>query len=42
MSLLEMRGVRRTYARGPETVEALRGVELGLEQGTIVAILGSS
>jgi len=37
-----MRGVRRTYARGPETVEALRGVDLHLEQGCIVAIVGSS
>ncbi len=42
MSLLELRGVRRTYTRGPEAVEALRGIDLKLEPGGITAIIGSS
>jgi len=42
MSLLSLRGVRRTYLRGPEKVEALRGIDLELERGAITAIVGAS
>jgi len=42
VSLLELRDVRRTYARGPETVEALRGIDLRIEAGAITAVIGSS
>ncbi|HEY3176322.1 MAG TPA: ABC transporter ATP-binding protein [Candidatus Polarisedimenticolia bacterium] len=42
MTVLAMRGVHRTYTRGPEVVEALRGVDLAVEPGTIVAIAGAS
>jgi ABC-type lipoprotein export system ATPase subunit len=40
--VLEMRGLRRAYTRGPETVEALRGVDLVVHPGRIVAIVGAS
>ncbi len=42
MSLLEMRGVCRTFSRGPEVVEALREVDLDVEPGRIVAVVGAS
>ena len=42
MSLLEMHGLHRTYTRGPEIVEALRGVDLAVEPATIVAVAGAS
>ncbi|HKY32709.1 MAG TPA: ABC transporter ATP-binding protein [Candidatus Polarisedimenticolia bacterium] len=42
MSLLEMRGVRRTYRRGSETVEALRGVDLAVEPASLAVVLGAS
>ncbi len=41
-ALLEMRGVHRTFERGPETVSALRGVDLKVSPGQVVAILGAS
>ena len=37
-----MRGVRRAYTRGPEVVEALRGIDLSVAAGSIIAIVGSS
>ncbi len=40
--LLEMRGVHRVFSRGPEKVEALRGIDLRVEAGEIAAILGAS
>jgi len=40
--LLEMRGVHRSYRRGPEVVSALRGVDLSVEAGRIVAVVGAS
>ena len=42
MSLLELRGVRRVYARGPEEVPALRGVNLSLDAGSIMVVIGAS
>ncbi len=41
-TLLELRGVRRTFTRGPEVVEALRGIDLTLTRGRIDAIVGAS
>jgi ABC-type lipoprotein export system ATPase subunit len=40
--LLEMRRVQRVFIRGPERVEALRGVDLTVSPAEIVAILGAS
>jgi putative ABC transport system ATP-binding protein len=40
--LVEMRGIERTYVMGDNLVHALRGVDLTIEQGTSVAIMGTS
>jgi putative ABC transport system ATP-binding protein len=42
MSLLDMRAVRKTYATGAIAVEALRGIDLTLESGDYLAIMGPS
>jgi putative ABC transport system ATP-binding protein len=40
--LIEMRGIQRTYVMGDNLVHALRGVDLTIEQGASVAIMGTS
>ncbi len=40
--VLESRGLRRTYTTGPEHVEVLRGVDLRVEAGEQIGILGAS
>lgn len=40
--LLQLRGVRRDYAVGGEVVRALRGIDLDIEKGDSVAIIGAS
>jgi putative ABC transport system ATP-binding protein len=42
VSLLELREVRRTYDMGAERVHALAGVDLDIERGEYVAIMGPS
>lgn len=42
MALIELDGVRRLYPMGGETVTALAGVSLGIEQGEAVAVMGPS
>ncbi|MCS0636507.1 ABC transporter ATP-binding protein [Streptomyces sp. LP05-1] len=42
MSLLEIRGLRVTYGRGPSAVPAVRGVDLTLAAGTTLGIAGES
>ncbi|MFE4973942.1 ABC transporter ATP-binding protein [Kitasatospora sp. NPDC056651] len=39
---IELRAVWRGYGRGPETVHALRGIDLALEHGTFTAVMGPS
>ncbi|WP_083647394.1 ABC transporter ATP-binding protein [Kitasatospora sp. CB01950] len=39
---VELRGVRRTYGRGPGAVHALGGVDLALAAGTFTAVMGPS
>lgn len=40
--LIEMRGIERSYIMGDNVVRALRGVDLVIERGSSVAIMGSS
>ncbi len=40
--LIEMRGLTRTYQLGPQDIFALRGVDLVIENGEYVAIMGPS
>ena len=40
--LLEARGLDKSYRRGAERVHALRGVELALYPGELVALVGPS
>jgi putative ABC transport system ATP-binding protein len=40
--LLEARGLDKTYRRGAEPVHALRGVDLALHPGELVALVGPS
>ncbi|MEM6797220.1 MAG: ABC transporter ATP-binding protein [Acidobacteriota bacterium] len=41
-SLLELRGVTKTYGTGSAAFRALRGVDLSIERGEFVAIMGAS
>ncbi|HEY4743683.1 MAG TPA: ABC transporter ATP-binding protein [Desulfuromonadaceae bacterium] len=41
-NLLEVRGLCKTYHTGPNRVEVLKGIDLDLEQGTTVALVGAS
>ena len=40
--LIEMRGIERTYVMGDNLVHALRGVDLVIERGSSIAIMGTS
>jgi len=40
--LIEMRGLERTYQLGPQLIHALRGVDLIIDRGEYVAIMGPS
>ena len=40
--LIEMRGIERTYVMGDNLVHALRGVDLLIEKGDSLAIMGTS
>ena len=40
--LVEMRGIERTYVMGDNLVHALRGVDLTIDQGSSIAIMGTS
>ncbi|NBS47020.1 MAG: ABC transporter ATP-binding protein [Betaproteobacteria bacterium] len=42
MALIEARGLTKTYVMGDQTVHALRGVSLDIEEGAFVAIMGAS
>src|SRR5687768_17112614 len=41
-TLVEMRGIERTYQMGDNLVRALRGVDLTIERGSSLAIMGTS
>ena len=42
MTALELRLVSKVYGEGPGEVHALRGVDLSVEQGELVAVMGPS
>ena len=42
VALLELRGVTKDYKLGKTVVRALRGLDLSIEQGEVVAIMGPS
>lgn len=42
MSLLELRAVSKVYGEGPARVQALRGIDLRVEAGSMVAVMGPS
>ena len=42
MNLIEASNITKDYSLGTQTVEALRGVTFGIEQGEFIAIMGPS
>ena len=42
MSILEFEGVRKTYRLGDQEIHALAGIDLRIEEGEFVAIIGPS
>jgi putative ABC transport system ATP-binding protein len=42
VSLIEVRGVRKTYQMGEVEVNALNGVDLDVERGEYIAVMGAS
>jgi putative ABC transport system ATP-binding protein len=42
MSLLELRDVSKVYGAGPAEVRALQGIDLSVEPGSMVAVMGPS
>jgi len=40
--VLSLHGIRRTFRQGGESIEVLRGVDLAVRRGEIVALLGAS
>jgi len=42
MALIEAEGLTKSYTMGDQTVHALRGVSLAIEEGEFVAVMGAS
>ena len=42
MSYLELRDITKTYGEGAAEVHALKGVDLRVDSGSLVAVMGSS
>ncbi len=40
--LISLRGITKTFGEGPTTLRALRGVDLDIEKGDFVAVMGPS
>jgi putative ABC transport system ATP-binding protein len=41
-AIIDMRGIRKVYDTGKVKVEALKGIDLGIERGEFVAVVGPS
>ena len=41
-TLVSILNLHKTYQRGPETVDVLHGIDLGIERGDFVALMGPS
>jgi len=41
-SILKIKGLKKTYSSGPQEVEVLKGLDLEINQGEIVVIMGPS
>lgn len=41
-NLLEVRGLSKTYTRGPNRIEVLKGIDIDLQPGTTTALVGAS
>lgn len=42
MAIIELKNISKTYQMGPETIHALNGVNLAINQGEFTAIVGTS
>lgn len=42
MSLIELKNIKKVYGKGDAQVEALRGIDLSIEKGEMIAIMGAS
>jgi putative ABC transport system ATP-binding protein len=42
MSYLELRDISKVYGEGPTEVNALQRIDLSVEAGSLVAVMGSS
>src|SRR6185369_1577617 len=42
MALIEISNLKKHYSSGDETVEALRGVDIAIETGEFITIMGQS
>jgi putative ABC transport system ATP-binding protein len=42
MNMLEMRGVSKTFGEGPTEVQALSDIDLTVQEGSLVAVMGAS
>ena len=42
MNVIQVKDLTKHYSLGTQTVEALRGVSFGIEQGEFIAIMGPS
>ena len=41
-TLVSIRSLHKTYQRGPEKVDVLRGIDLDIAEGDFVALMGPS
>ena len=40
--MIELRGIEKSYATGSQSLKVLKGIDLGVDAGELVAIMGSS